>query len=125
MWSPWASEKNESVKGVWLGLLWRDEMKGGFVLQGGEEWREGTDGEEGYWVDGGSGARVWLMAGNYARLSGREDMDEKRLRVAQNRYLMHKDYSDGVEKKGVVLEEEGEDSSGNSDDVLVWEEKEL
>lgn len=71
------------------------------------------------------GERVWLMAGNYARLSGRVDMDEKRLRVAQNRYLMHKNYSDGVGKKEAVLEEGGGEKGGKLDTLLVWEEKEL
>ena len=47
MWSPWASEPDRKVEGVWLELLWRVEMRGGFVLQGGE----GGDGVVRAWVD--------------------------------------------------------------------------
>lgn len=43
-----------------------------------------------------------LTAWNYARLSGREDVTERVLRVAQNRYLMHRSYSDGLPKLGVL-----------------------
>ncbi|KAG4410956.1 hypothetical protein IFR04_015903, partial [Cadophora malorum] len=28
MWSPWASEPDRKVEGVWLELLWRVEMRG-------------------------------------------------------------------------------------------------
>ncbi|PVH80660.1 hypothetical protein DL98DRAFT_369617, partial [Cadophora sp. DSE1049] len=92
MWSPWASEPDEEVRGLWLGILWRVEMKGPFMV----DWEGGEGGEEGVLVEGVDGERVWLTASNYARLSGREEMYERRLRVAQNRYLMHKDYSNGV-----------------------------
>lgn len=132
MWSPWASEPDRKVEGVWLGLLWRVELRGDFVLQGGEGVGEecggehgDEDGEGGYCVEGNNRERVWLTAGNYARLSGKEDMDEKRLRVAQNRYLMHKDYSDGVGENGAELKEGGVENCEISDEVLIWEEKEL
>ncbi|KAH9223778.1 hypothetical protein DL95DRAFT_269685, partial [Leptodontidium sp. 2 PMI_412] len=72
MWSPWASEPEGPVRDGWLGVVWRLQMGTGLV-------REGR-GEK-------------LTPENYARLSGREEMSEKRLRVAQNRYLMHRSYS--------------------------------
>ncbi|KAH7356482.1 hypothetical protein BKA65DRAFT_375396, partial [Rhexocercosporidium sp. MPI-PUGE-AT-0058] len=73
MWSPWASEPEGAVQDVWLGVVWRLQMKSAEV-EGGRE-----------------GER--LTPENYARFSGREEMSEKRLRVAQNRYLLHRSYS--------------------------------
>ncbi|KAH7407910.1 hypothetical protein BKA64DRAFT_743483 [Cadophora sp. MPI-SDFR-AT-0126] len=135
MWSPWASEPEHEVRGVWLGLLWRGEGKGGFVVG-----RKGVGGVgmgvrlegEGVWVDV-EGKREWLTAESYARLSRRAEMDERRLRVAQNRYLMHKDYSDGAGKKGVELKEGdgngygygGEKGLKEAEVEVRWEEKEL
>jgi hypothetical protein len=38
-----------------------------------------------------------LTASNFALLSRRGDMDEKKLRIAQNRFLMHRSYAGGTE----------------------------
>ncbi|KAK0116617.1 hypothetical protein ONS96_012473 [Cadophora gregata f. sp. sojae] len=128
MWSPWASEPDGEVQGTWLGLLWRVETRGGFVLN--ENWgkKDGEEGEgEGVWVDGGNGEKVWGTARSYARLSGREDVNEKKLRAAQNRYLMHRNYSDGVGKKGLELkQDDGEEAGRSANGIEVrWKEKEL
>lgn len=37
---------------------------------------------------------IVLRAENFARLSGREEMTENRLRTGQNRLLMHRSYSE-------------------------------
>lgn len=34
-----------------------------------------------------------LTCSNFAKMSGREDMTEKRLRTSQNRYLLHRKYA--------------------------------
>jgi len=49
--------------------------------EGGEEPKEG---------------QLRLTARNFAELSGREEMSEDRLRTGQNRFLLHRSYSENV-----------------------------
>ncbi|KAI9054214.1 hypothetical protein LZ554_001384 [Drepanopeziza brunnea f. sp. 'monogermtubi'] len=45
-----------------------------------------------------------LTPANYARLSGNEELSEARLRIAQNRYLMHRSFREGAYRvEGVVF----------------------
>lgn len=113
MWSPWASEPEGPVKDGWLGVVWRLQVGTGLVS--GMGMIEGTLGGEGGGEGEGRGEK--LTPENYARLSGREEMSERRLRVAQNRYLMHRSYSDGRLREG-----KGGEVVESRD---VWEEKEL
>lgn len=46
--------------------------------------------------------RVNLTAQNFAKLSGREEMSENKLRTGQNRFLMHRSYTE--EAQGNVFE---------------------
>lgn len=83
MWSAWASEPDEDVDDVWLGICWRvlarrEVLPGGLV--------SGVDMEEG---DG----KVVLTSQNFKELSGLVDMCENTLRVGKNRFLMHRGYS--------------------------------
>lgn len=40
------------------------------------------------------GEGIRLTATNFAELSGREEMTENRLRTGQNRYLLHRSYTE-------------------------------
>ena len=40
-----------------------------------------------------------MTAWNFAALSGRSDLDEKRLRTGQNRFTMHRSYVKGTEEE--------------------------
>ncbi|KAL2073792.1 hypothetical protein VTL71DRAFT_11118 [Oculimacula yallundae] len=114
MWSPCASEPDGDVEGMWLGIIWRLQMKTGTRTE--SKLLVVRTGEEMGGAEGVTGAGELLTAENYARLSGKEDMLENRLKVAQNSYLMHRSYCDGTLKAGgpdvvveskVVLEENG------------------
>ncbi|CZT44961.1 uncharacterized protein RSE6_05223 [Rhynchosporium secalis] len=104
MWSPCASEPDGPVEAVWLGIIWRLQMG-----------KHSPELERGIGMLGGE-VQV-LTSENYARLSRREEMCENRLRLAQNRYLMHRSYFEGA-VRGEISEELVEGS-------LVWEENEL
>ncbi|EPE27810.1 F-box [Glarea lozoyensis ATCC 20868] len=78
MWSPWATAPDEPCDNIFLGIVWK-------VLVG-------TN------VPGSNREVVALTAWNFAALSGREDMDEKRLRTGQNRFWMHRSYAKGIEE---------------------------
>jgi len=67
MWSPWASEPNDPVDDIWLGIVWRFLMK----------------------FDPPAGKGYSLTAANFAELSGRKEISEKRLRTSQNRFLLY------------------------------------
>lgn len=41
-----------------------------------------------------------LTASNFAEMSGRKEMSENRLRTGQNRFLMHRSYTEGKHEKG-------------------------
>jgi hypothetical protein len=78
MWSPWATAPDEPCDNVFLGIIWK-------VLVG-------TN------VPGSNRKGVALTAWNFAALSGRGEMDEKRLRTGQNRFWMHRSYAKGIEE---------------------------
>jgi len=86
MWSPWASEPDGPVDPVWMGIVWRLLMKRSVPGS-----LAGEDGK-------GEG-KVDLTPENFAALSGLEEMSEKRLRIAQNRFLLHRSYSEECAKE--------------------------
>lgn len=77
-------------------------MRSGLVNFGDREKQGGLVEREG----GEEGEVVRLTAENYAKSSGKEEMTENRLRTAQNRYLMHRSYSDG-KGDGMLVEDVG------------------
>jgi hypothetical protein len=84
MWSPWASEPDEPVDEVWMGIVWKLLMKSdppGHALSKEEVTKK--SGEN----------RSRLTPQNFAELSGREEMSENRLRTGQNRFLLHRSHS--------------------------------
>ncbi|TVY82576.1 hypothetical protein LSUE1_G002064 [Lachnellula suecica] len=94
MWSPWATGPDGPVDGIWMALVWKSLMKSEaqglsvFEPKGGE----GNVGKE-----IGAGKRV-LTAGNFAELSGMTEMSENRLRTGQNRFLLHRSYTEGTQE---------------------------
>lgn len=89
MWSPWASEPSGPVDDVWMGIVWKLIMKTdppGFSLFQ-------DKGEE----------LVRLTPQNFAGLSRREEMTESRLRTGQNRFLLHRSYSEKCDWSGAKL----------------------
>jgi hypothetical protein len=76
------------------GIVWRMLMKSdplGFSVfneEGGKELKKG---------------QVRLTAQNFAELSGREEMSENRLRTGQNRFLLHRSYSEKYDWSGAKL----------------------
>ena len=94
MWSPWASEPDEPIDEVFLGLVWqllvRKRVPSRSGCSGGEADPLAKEQE-------GSEAAVTLAAvagpltpANFARLSGRMDMTERRLKTGQNRFLLYR-----------------------------------
>jgi hypothetical protein len=79
MWSPWATAPDHPCHKIWLGIVWR-------VLTGKKMSEDDSQG-------------TGLTACNFAVLSGRENMDEKRLRTGQNRFLMHRSYVRGTQEE--------------------------
>jgi hypothetical protein len=83
MWSPFALEPQGPVESVWMEIVWKfltkSEPPRTAILA---EKREGEEGEN-----------IALTSGNFAQLSGREDITENRLRTSQNRYLLHRKYA--------------------------------
>jgi hypothetical protein len=80
MWSPWATGPDGPVEEVFLSIIWKLLMKSnppGCEELGMEDSDEGI-----------------LTAMNFAELSGREEMTENRLRTGQNRYLLHRSYTE-------------------------------
>jgi hypothetical protein len=109
MWSPWATGPDGPVDPVFLSVVWKllqkceppgllspsrtivgeedDQVKEGGKLD--VDHKSNTSGfaEEKREV-------VKLSAKNFAELSGREQMSENRLRTGQNRFLLHRSYSE-------------------------------
>jgi hypothetical protein len=78
-----------------MGIVWRLLMKTnppGYPFP-----EEAKVGEELKW------GRVRLTAQNFAELSGREEMSENRLRTGQNRFLLHRSYSEKCDWSGAAL----------------------
>jgi F-box-like len=93
MWSPWATGPDGPVEEIWMGIVWKLLMKTeppGTRLSKGKIVSEGTD-------------LVRLTPQNFAELSGREEMSENRLRTSQNRFLLHRSYSDKCDWSGAKL----------------------
>jgi F-box-like len=86
MWSPWASEPDEPVDDIWLGIVWKLLMRSD--PPGLQETTE---------------AWVRLTPQNFAELSRREEMSEKVLRTGQNRFLLHRSYSEKCDWSGSKL----------------------
>jgi hypothetical protein len=85
MWSPWASEPDRPVDNVWMEIVWKLLMKSdppGLHLS-----KKGA-------TEGLEDVRARLTPQNFAELSGREEMSENRLRMGQNRFLLHRSYSE-------------------------------
>ena len=83
MWSPWASEPDLPVDRVFMGIVWKLLVKTdppGFSLIS----QEGIEAIEDL---------VQLTPQNFAELSEKEEMTENRLKTAQNRFLLHRNYS--------------------------------
>jgi hypothetical protein len=84
MWSPWATGPDGPVEEIFLKIIWKLLMKTnppGF--------------EELEMNDPGEGKRsVRLTATNFVELSEREEMTENQLRTGQNRYLLHRSYTE-------------------------------
>ncbi|KAN0108488.1 hypothetical protein V8E51_008230 [Hyaloscypha variabilis] len=94
MWSPWASEPDLPVSNAFMGIVWKLLMKSdppGFSLTI-------EEGGEAMMVD-----RVRLTPQNFAELSGKEEMTESRLKTAQNRFLLHRNYSEKFDWSGAKL----------------------
>jgi hypothetical protein len=77
MWSPWATAPDHPCTDIWLGIVWKVLME-----------EKKVPGDE-------AGLTAW----NFAERSGREDMDENRLRTGQNRFLMHRSYVRGTQEE--------------------------
>jgi hypothetical protein len=82
MWSPWASGPDGPADETWIGIVWRVLMKNDPPGLSTTE-----DSEEGM-------HKVVLTAKNFAELSGKEEMTENRLKTSQNRYLLHRAYTE-------------------------------
>ncbi|KAE9378145.1 hypothetical protein N431DRAFT_329652 [Stipitochalara longipes BDJ] len=94
MWSPWASEPDLPVDNIFMGIIWKLLVKTdppGFSLP--KEESGGTMG-----ID-----QVQLTPQNFAELSGRDEMTENRLKTAQNRFLLHRNYSEKFDWNGAKL----------------------
>lgn len=84
MWSPWASGPDGPVDPIWMGIVWRLLTKS---YAPGLACSMSLKGEK-------EGEEKILTPENFAKLSGREEMTENRLRTGQNRFLMHRSYSE-------------------------------
>ncbi len=83
IWSPWAQKPDLEVDDVWLGIVWKimcgsEPPSVKVSRSGSEDWEE-NEGEV-------------LSAANFATLSGRSDMNESRILMGQNRFLLHRAY---------------------------------
>lgn len=93
MWSPWATGPDGPVEEVWMRIVWKLLMKTdppGLHLSRGEAAEERD-------------SLVRLTPRNFAELSGREEMSENRLRTGQNRFLLHRSYSEKCDWSGAKL----------------------
>ncbi|KAJ5051615.1 uncharacterized protein L3040_001390 [Drepanopeziza brunnea f. sp. 'multigermtubi'] len=148
MWSPWALEPTGPAAETWVGIVWRLQMKtaspprpslshdydysrlpnpvpqvlaGVAVAVPVAVAVEERDNGRGIGYGHGRGHGEPLTPANYARLSGNEEMSETRLRIAQNRYLMHRSLCDRAyqraESRGGVFgtSEERCDVTGKDD----------
>ena len=79
MWSPWATGPDGPAESVWLAICWKVLVKS--ELPRGDV----------------------LTAENFAELSGNEEMCENRLRTGQNRFLLHRVYSDKCDWNATLL----------------------
>jgi hypothetical protein len=79
MWSPWATAPDLPCDRIWLAIVWKVLLEND--MPGNDS--QGTD----------------VTAWNFAELSGRGDMNEKRLRTGQNRFLMHRSYVRGTQEE--------------------------
>jgi hypothetical protein len=82
MWSPWTSGPDGPADETWIGIVWRVLMKNDPPGLSTTE-----DSEEGM-------HKVVLTAKNFAELSGKKEMTENRLKTSQNRYLLHRAYTE-------------------------------
>lgn len=82
MWSPWATGPDGPVDDVWLGIVWRVLIK--------------SDPPGLYDVRGRSDIGGAVLTGdNFAELSGMKEISQNHLRTGQNRYLLHRAYTEG------------------------------
>ena len=87
MWSPWATGPDGHLDEVWIGIVWKLLMKTDPPRIPLDERKE--------MVARGSLLKVQLTGSNFAELSGRQEMTENRLKTGQNRYLLHRSYTQG------------------------------
>lgn len=108
MWSPWATGPDGPVDQVWMEIVWKLLLKcdpPGLAADATTVAEEASEAPELYSDLEARGERpsksevleegkkVALTAANFAKLSGREEVTENRLRTGQNRYLLHRAYA--------------------------------
>ncbi|KAH8685908.1 hypothetical protein BGZ60DRAFT_103701 [Tricladium varicosporioides] len=93
MWSPWAVGPEEPVNEIWMTIVWKSLMKsdppGLLALVPSPYSTQNKIQEQG--IEG-----LKLTPQNFAELSGRKEMTENRLRTSQNRFLLHRAYTEGL-----------------------------
>ncbi|KAG0645028.1 hypothetical protein D0Z07_9292 [Hyphodiscus hymeniophilus] len=94
MWSPWASHPDEPVDVAWMNLVWKvlmhsDPPNSSIAASGVAD-------QEGASPDSRENGGAQLNSANFAELSGREEMTESKLRISQNRFLLHRKYASKV-----------------------------
>lgn len=102
MWSPFASEPDDELEDIWLSIVFKmlcGKDAPGLSLTRVVEIKAHTQDE------------VQLTGDNFAVVSGRDDLTAKKLRTAQNRYLLYRDY----------VEEKVDDKSHDGKMPCLWD----
>ncbi|KAH6674170.1 hypothetical protein B0J14DRAFT_458260, partial [Halenospora varia] len=91
MWSPWATGPEGPVNEIWMAIVWKLLMKcdppGLSVTIPNPDSTRNKNQQQG--VEGPK-----LTPQNFAELSERKEMTENRLKTSQNRFLLHRAYTE-------------------------------
>lgn len=97
MWSPWATGPDGPVDELWMMLVWKVLVKN--EAPGLSIFERRTQDERNAKEELGTEKRM-LTGSNFAELSGRKEMTENRLKTGQNRFLLHRSYTEGRNDEG-------------------------